>query len=149
MNVYDTERMREVLAPVGYEPIDGPEGADMVVLNTCHIREKAAEKVYSELGRIRKLKEKKAKMGDGKMIVAVAGCVAQAEGEEIMRRAPIVDLVLGPQTYHKLPEMIAKISRSRGERLETSFDTQEKFDALPVARKPDGYTAFLTIQEGL
>ncbi|PHR60643.1 MAG: tRNA (N6-isopentenyl adenosine(37)-C2)-methylthiotransferase MiaB [Robiginitomaculum sp.] len=148
MNVYDTERMREVLAPVGYEPIDGPEGADMVVLNTCHIREKAAEKVYSELGRIRKLKEKKAKMGDGKMIVAVAGCVAQAEGEEIMRRAPIVDLVLGPQTYHKLPEMIAKISRSRGERLETSFDTQEKFDALPVARKPDGYTAFLTIQEG-
>ena len=147
MNVYDSERMREVLAPVGYEPVDGPEGADMVVLNTCHIREKAAEKVYSELGRIRKLKDKKKQEG-GEMVVAVAGCVAQAEGEEIMRRAPVVDLVLGPQTYHKLPEMLAKVSRSRGERLETNFDTQEKFDALPAARIPSGYTAFLTIQEG-
>ncbi len=147
MNVYDSERMREVLAPVGYVPIDGPEGADMVVLNTCHIREKAAEKVYSELGRIRKLKEKKSLSNDGEMVVVVAGCVAQAEGEEIMRRAPIVDLVLGPQTYHKLPEMIAKVSRSRGERLETDFDTQEKFDALPPARIPKGYAAFLTIQE--
>ena len=147
MNVYDSERMREVLAPVGYAPVDGPEDADMIVLNTCHIREKAAEKVYSELGRIRKLKEKKEKSG-GKMVVAVAGCVAQAEGEEIMRRAPVVDLVLGPQTYHKLPEMIAKVSRARGERLETDFDTQEKFDALPAARIPNGYAAFLTIQEG-
>ena len=148
MNVYDSERMREVLAPVGYAPIDGPEGADMVVLNTCHIREKASEKMYSELGRVRKLKAKKADAGDGEMVVVVAGCVAQAEGEEIMRRAPVVDLVLGPQTYHKLPEMIAKVSRSRGERLETDFDTQEKFDALPSARIPNGYTAFLTIQEG-
>lgn len=148
MNVYDSERMREVLAPVGYEPIDGPEGADMIVLNTCHIREKAAEKVYSELGRIRKYKAKKKEAGDGNMVVAVAGCVAQAEGEEIMRRAPVVDLVLGPQTYHKLPEMIAKVARSRGERLETDFDTQEKFDALPVARKPEGFASFLTIQEG-
>ena len=111
MNVYDSERMREVLAPVGYAPVDGPEDADMVVLNTCHIREKAAEKVYSELGRIRKLKEKKSRSNDDEMVVVVAGCVAQAEGEEIMRRAPIVDLVLGPQTYHKLPEMIAKVSR--------------------------------------
>ena len=148
MNVYDSERMREVLAPVGYEAIDGPEGADMVILNTCHIREKAAEKVYSELGRIRKLKDAKRDAGDGDMTVAVAGCVAQAEGEEIMRRAPVVDLVLGPQTYHKLPEMIAKISRSTGERLETDFDTQEKFDLLPAARKPNGFAAFLTIQEG-
>ena len=147
MNVYDSERMREVLAPVGYEPVDGPEAADMVVLNTCHIREKAAEKVYSELGRIRKFKDKKKQEG-GEMVVAVAGCVAQAEGEEIMRRAPVVDLVLGPQTYHKLPEMLARVSRSRGERLETNFDTQEKFDALPAARTPNGYTAFLTIQEG-
>ena len=136
------------LAPVGYEAIDGPEGADMVVLNTCHIREKAAEKVYSELGRIRKLKAKKADANDGDMVVVVAGCVAQAEGEEIMRRAPVVDLVLGPQTYHKLPEMIAKVSRSRGERLETDFDTQEKFDALPPARIPKGFASFLTIQEG-
>jgi tRNA-2-methylthio-N6-dimethylallyladenosine synthase len=147
MNVYDSERMRDVLAPVGYTPTDGPEDADLVVLNTCHIREKAAEKVYSELGRIKKLKNKKEAAG-GDMTVAVAGCVAQAEGEEIMRRAPVVDLVLGPQTYHKLPEMIAKVSRARGERLETDFDTQEKFDLLPTARKPDGFAAFLTIQEG-
>ncbi|MEE9272786.1 MAG: tRNA (N6-isopentenyl adenosine(37)-C2)-methylthiotransferase MiaB [Robiginitomaculum sp.] len=147
MNVYDSERMHDVLAPIGYAPTDTPEGADMVVLNTCHIREKAAEKVYSELGRIRKLKDKKENEG-GKMIVAVAGCVAQAEGEEIMRRAPVVDLVLGPQTYHKFPEMIAKVSRSRGERLETNFDTQEKFDVLTPARKPTGFSAFLTIQEG-
>jgi len=96
MNVYDSERMRDVLAPVGYAPSDTPEGADLVVLNTCHIREKAAEKVYSELGRIKKLKNKKLDQGDGDMTVAVAGCVAQAEGEEIMRRAPVVDLVLGP-----------------------------------------------------
>jgi len=147
MNVYDSERMKDVLAPVGYTPVDSPDGADLVVLNTCHIREKAAEKVYSELGRIRKLKEKKEKSG-GTMKVAVAGCVAQAEGEEIMRRAPVVDLVLGPQSYHKLPEMIAKVSREFGERLETDFDTEEKFDLMPATRKVDGPTAFLTIQEG-
>jgi tRNA-2-methylthio-N6-dimethylallyladenosine synthase len=144
MNVYDSERMRDVLAPVGYTPVDSPDGADLVVLNTCHIREKAAEKVYSELGRIRKLKEK----SGGTMKVAVAGCVAQAEGEEIMRRAPVVDLVLGPQSYHKLPEMIAKVSREFGERLETDFDTEEKFDVMPATRTVDGPTAFLTIQEG-
>ena len=144
MNVYDSERMRDVLAPVGYAPVDTAEGADLVVLNTCHIREKAAEKVYSELGRIRKLKEKQ----DGAMKVVVAGCVAQAEGEEIMRRAPVVDLVLGPQSYHKLPEMIAKVSRKLGERLETDFDTEEKFDLMPTTRKVDGPAAFLTIQEG-
>jgi len=147
MNVYDSERMRDVLAPVGYRCVDSPDGADLVVLNTCHIREKAAEKVYSELGRIRKLKEKKEASG-GTMKVAVAGCVAQAEGEEIMRRAPVVDLVLGPQSYHKLPEMIAKVSREFGERLETDFDTEEKFDLMPATRAVDGPTAFLTIQEG-
>jgi len=147
MNVYDSERMRDVLAPVGYVPVDSPDGADLVVLNTCHIREKAAEKVYSELGRIRKLKEKKEAAG-GTMKVAVAGCVAQAEGEEIMRRAPVVDLVLGPQSYHKLPEMIARVSRQLGERLETDFDTEEKFDLMPTTRTVDGPAAFLTIQEG-
>ena len=147
MNVYDSERMADILAPVGYTPVDSPDGADLVVLNTCHIREKAAEKVYSELGRIRKLKEKKEVAG-GTMKIAVAGCVAQAEGEEIMRRAPIVDLVLGPQSYHKLPEMIAKVSREFGERLETDFATEEKFDLMPATRKVDGPTAFLTIQEG-
>lgn len=144
MNVYDSERMRDVLAPVGYVPVDSPNGADLVVLNTCHIREKAAEKVYSELGRIRKLKE----ASNGTMKVVVAGCVAQAEGEEIMRRAPVVDLVLGPQSYHKLPEMIARVSREFGERLETDFDTEEKFDLMPATRTVDGPAAFLTIQEG-
>ena len=147
MNVYDSERIREVLAPVGYAPVDTPAEADLVVLNTCHIREKAAEKMYSELGRIRKIKTSRKESGED-MAVAVAGCVAQAEGEEIIRRAPVVDLVLGPQTYHKLPEMIARITRARGERLETDFETEEKFDLLPAARSPNGFAAFLTIQEG-
>ena len=144
MNVYDSERMKDVLAPICYAPVESPEGADLVVLNTCHIREKATEKVYSELGKIKKMK---AAQG-GKMTIAVAGCVAQAEGAEIMRRQPAVDLVLGPQAYHKLPEMIARVHRSTGERLETEFETLEKFDALPKARKADGPVAFLSVQEG-
>ncbi|MEM6946709.1 MAG: tRNA (N6-isopentenyl adenosine(37)-C2)-methylthiotransferase MiaB [Pseudomonadota bacterium] len=144
MNVYDSERMRDVLAPLGYAPVDTPEGADLVVLNTCHIREKATEKVYSELGKIKKMKQ----ATGGKMTIAVAGCVAQAEGEEIMRRQPAVDLVLGPQAYHKLPELVARTSRAIGERLETNFETLEKFDALPKARAPGGPTAFLSVQEG-
>ncbi|MEO0754809.1 MAG: radical SAM protein, partial [Pseudomonadota bacterium] len=144
MNVYDSERMRDVLAPLGYGPADTPEQADLVVLNTCHIREKATEKVYSELG---KLKLMKAASG-GQMTIAVAGCVAQAEGAEIMRRQPAVDLVLGPQAYHKLPEMVARAARATGERLETDFDTLEKFDALPKARSADGPSAFLSVQEG-
>ena len=144
MNVYDSERMTEILRPLGYGSADTPENADLVVLNTCHIREKATEKVYSELGQIKKLKEK----SGGKMTIAVAGCVAQAEGAEIMRRQPAVDLVLGPQAYHKLPEMIARVHRSTGERLETDFDTQEKFDALPKSRDVSGPMAFLSVQEG-
>jgi len=144
MNVYDSERMADVLAPIGYAPTDKPDGADLVILNTCHIREKAAEKVYSELGRIRKMKERQ----DNPMTVAVAGCVAQAEGEEITKRAPVVDMVLGPQTYHKLPEMIAKAHRQTGKPLETEFDTLEKFDMLPTTRKVKGHSAFLTVQEG-
>lgn len=144
MNVYDSERMRDILRPLGYAPVDSPDGADLVVLNTCHIREKATEKVYSELGQIRKLKDK----SNGRMKVAVAGCVAQAEGAEIMRRAPIVDLVLGPQAYHKLPEMVARASRALGDRLETEFDTLEKFDALPKLREIDGPMAYLSVQEG-
>ena len=144
MNVYDSERMADVLSGVGYAPTDTPDGADLVVLNTCHIREKAAEKVYSELGRIRKLKESQ----PNPMTVAVAGCVAQAEGSEITRRAPVVDMVLGPQTYHKLPEMIARVHRAEGRPLETSFSTLEKFDALPTTRAVEGHSAFLTVQEG-
>ncbi|MGB6229349.1 MAG: tRNA (N6-isopentenyl adenosine(37)-C2)-methylthiotransferase MiaB, partial [Litorimonas sp.] len=144
MNVYDSERMADVLAPIGYAAVDTPDQADLVILNTCHIREKAAEKVYSELGRIRQHKE----LNKPDMKVAVAGCVAQAEGAEIRRRAPVVDMVLGPQTYHKLPEMIARVSRASGEVLETDFDTIEKFDALPAGRQAKGYSAFLTVQEG-
>ncbi len=144
MNVYDSERIRDVLKPLGYAPVDSPEGADLVVINTCHIREKATEKVYSELGRLKQMKL----ASGGKMTIAVAGCVAQAEGAEIIRRQPAVDLVLGPQAYHKLPEMIARASRAVGDRLETEFDTVEKFDALPKTRDPDGPTAFVSVQEG-
>lgn len=148
MNVYDSERMRDVLAPLGYEPSDAPDGADLVILNTCHIREKAAEKVYSELGRLKPLKQARADAG-GAMTVAVAGCVAQAEGAEIRRRAPVVDLVVGPQTYHKLPELIANVHRGRGEGLDTEFEVEEKFDSLAIPdRHVDGFTAFVTVQEG-
>ena len=147
MNVYDSERMADVLAPLGYGMTDRPEDADLVVLNTCHIREKATEKVYSELGQIRLMKAARAESGQG-MTIAVAGCVAQAEGEEIMRRQPAVDLVVGPQSYHQLPELIARAHRSRGERLAADFAAEDKFDALPAERQTNGVTAFLTVQEG-
>jgi tRNA-2-methylthio-N6-dimethylallyladenosine synthase len=148
MNVYDSERMADVLRPLGYAMTDAPEGADLVVLNTCHIREKAAEKVYSELGKLRLMKEDKAAAGEGRMTIAVAGCVAQAEGEEIVRRQPAVDLVVGPQAYHQLPELIARSHRASGSKLSADFAADEKFDALPKARQASGYTAFLTVQEG-
>ena len=152
MNVYDSARMADVLAPLGYSPADTPDGADMVILNTCHIREKAEEKVFSELGRLRPLKSAKT---DSDMIIAVAGCVAQAEGAEIMRRAPYVDIVLGPQTYHRLPEMVARAARSatgpdgkgRGI-LDTDFPAEAKFDFLPAESVAPGVSAFLSIQEG-
>jgi tRNA-2-methylthio-N6-dimethylallyladenosine synthase len=147
MNVYDSERMADVLAPLGYGVTDAPEGADLVVLNTCHIREKATEKVYSELGQIKRLKEARRAAG-GEMTIAVAGCVAQAEGEEILRRQPAVDLVVGPQAYHQLPELIARAHRASGERLAAAFAPDEKFDALATERRPGGVSAFLTVQEG-
>jgi tRNA-2-methylthio-N6-dimethylallyladenosine synthase len=147
MNVYDSERMADVLIPLGYGLTDTPEGADLVVLNTCHIREKATEKTYSELGRIKELKLAKAAEG-GSMTIAVAGCVAQAEGEEIMRRQPAVDFVVGPQSYHQLPELIARTHRALGQRLAADFAADEKFDALPAERAVTGVTAFLTVQEG-
>ena len=117
MNVYDSERMADVLRPLGYAPTDTAEDADFVILNTCHIREKAAEKVYSELGKLRVMKEAKA----GGMTIAVAGCVAQAEGEEIIKRQPAVDLVVGPQAYHQLPELLTRTARARGERIGADF----------------------------
>jgi tRNA-2-methylthio-N6-dimethylallyladenosine synthase len=147
MNVYDSERMADILRPLGYGLAEAPDDADLVILNTCHIREKAAEKVYSELGRVRALKEARVESG-GDMTVVVAGCVAQAEGEEIIRRAPVVDLTVGPQAYHRLPELIARTHRERGERLACDFTPEAKFDALPAARDPGGVTAFLTVQEG-
>jgi len=144
MNVYDSGRMADVLAPLGYAPAAEPDGADMVILNTCHIRDKAAEKVFSELGRLRRLKE----ATGNRMILAVAGCVAQAEGAEILARAPYVDIVLGPQTYHRLPEMVAQASRAAGAVIETEFPEEDKFDHLPESKTPQGPAAFLTIQEG-
>ena len=145
MNVYDSARMADVLAPLGYEPVDRPDTADMVILNTCHIREKAAEKVYSELGRLRPLKRAREAAG-GTMVLAVAGCVAQAEGEEVRRRAPWVDVVFGPQAYHRLPDMVSEASRRTV--LDTDFPVEPKFDALPEEAAPRGVSAFLTIQEG-
>lgn len=147
MNVYDSERIAEVLAPLGFALTDRADDADMVILNTCHIREKAAEKVYSELGRLRKMKEAKATDG-GQMILGVTGCVAQAEGAEVTKRAPFVDMVFGPQTYHRLPEMIARTAREHGHILDTDFPEESKFDALPSARTVEGAAAFLVVQEG-
>src|ERR1700760_322862 len=125
MNAYDAVKMTDLLAPLGYAPVDAADGADMVILNTCHIREKAVDKVYSELGKLKALKRDKSDM-----LIAVAGCVAQAEGEEIVARAPVVDLVVGPQSYHKLPEMIARAARAEGKPIETDFPALEKFDVL-------------------
>jgi len=147
MNVYDSARMADVLAPLGYAPTADAGEADMVILNTCHIRDRAAEKVFSELGKLRLLKLARAEAG-GRMILAVAGCVAQAEGAEILARAPYVDIVLGPQTYHRLPEMVAQASRAAGAVIDTAFPAEDKFDHLPEASAPPGLTAFLTIQEG-
>jgi tRNA-2-methylthio-N6-dimethylallyladenosine synthase len=146
MNAYDSAKMADLLAPLGYARTDTPEGADMVILNTCHIREKAAEKVYSELGRLKTLKAQKAR-GGGRMLLAVAGCVAQAEGEEIVARAPAVDMVVGPQSYHRLPEMIARTARAGGHALETDFPALEKFDSL-MPPQASTVSAFLTVQEG-
>jgi len=147
MNVYDSARMADVLAPLGFAPAAEPDGADMIILNTCHIREKAAEKVFSELGRLKPLKARKARDG-GHMVVAVAGCVAQAEGAEILARAPHVDIVLGPQTYHRLPEMVARVARAGGAVLDTEFPAEAKFDHLPESATPPGVAAFVSVQEG-
>ncbi len=142
MNVYDSERMAESLGAKGYVATDTVEDADMVLINTCHIREKASEKLFSDLGRLRPAKE-----ANPNLKVGVAGCVAQAEGEEIMRRMPLVDLVVGPQSYHRLPEMEARIQG--GERaIDTEFPPEDKFEHLPERKALRGPTAFLTVQEG-
>jgi len=150
MNVYDSRRMADTLAPEGFAETDRIEDADLVILNTCHIREKAAEKVYSELGRIRQLKTEAASNGRN-LTVAVAGCVAQAEGAEILRRAPAVDVVVGPQSYHRLPELLAQ-SKREGRALDTDFPVEDKFDFLKQptreAIRARGVSAFVTVQEG-
>ncbi len=147
MNVYDSLRMADVLAPLGYAATESPEAADLVVLNTCHIREKASEKVFSELGRLRQLKAARAE-GGARMMIAVAGCVAQAEGEEILRRAPQVDLVFGPQTYHRLAALVTEAARSESGVIDTSFPSESKFDHLPEEARPQGFAAYLSVQEG-
>ncbi|WP_050525385.1 tRNA (N6-isopentenyl adenosine(37)-C2)-methylthiotransferase MiaB [Pseudorhodobacter aquimaris] len=142
MNVYDSERMAESLGASGYVQTDTAEGADMVMINTCHIREKASEKLFSDLGRLRPAKE-----ANPNLKIAVAGCVAQAEGAEILRRMPLVDLVVGPQSYHRLPQMEAKVQK--GERaIDTEFPPEDKFDHLPERKAMRGPAAFLTVQEG-
>ncbi|ESW85653.1 tRNA (N6-isopentenyl adenosine(37)-C2)-methylthiotransferase MiaB [Mesorhizobium sp. LSJC280B00] len=150
MNVYDSQRMTDALAADGYAATDAIGEADLVLLNTCHIREKAAEKVYSELGRIRELKAERAKAGR-EMLVGVAGCVAQAEGAEIIRRSPAVDLVIGPQTYHRLPGVLAR-ARGGEKIVETDYAVEDKFEYLPQPKRAElirrGVTAFLTVQEG-
>ncbi|MCJ9725225.1 tRNA (N6-isopentenyl adenosine(37)-C2)-methylthiotransferase MiaB [Agrobacterium sp. SHOUNA12C] len=150
MNVYDSTRMSDALARDGYEPTEDMEEADLVLLNTCHIREKAAEKVYSALGRLRDMKKRKA--ADGReMMIGVTGCVAQAEGEEILRRAPAVDVVIGPQTYHRLPDALRRAKE--GQRVvDTEYALEDKFEHLPTPERSKirarGVTAFLTVQEG-
>ncbi|CDX22940.1 isopentenyl-adenosine A37 tRNA methylthiolase [Mesorhizobium sp. ORS 3324] len=150
MNVYDSQRMTDALAADGYVATDAVEDADLVLLNTCHIREKAAEKVYSELGRIRDMKAERAEAGR-ELLIGVAGCVAQAEGAEIIRRAPAVDLVIGPQTYHRLPDVLARV-RGGEKIVETDYAIEDKFEHLPQPKRAEvakrGVTAFLTVQEG-
>ncbi|MGE5538341.1 MAG: tRNA (N6-isopentenyl adenosine(37)-C2)-methylthiotransferase MiaB [Gemmatimonas sp.] len=153
MNVYDSARMADVLAPHGYATTESANDADVVVLNTCHIREKASEKVYSELGRLRLMREERRAAGEDVML-AVGGCVAQAEGEEMTRRAPFVDIVFGPQTYHRLPQMVAEATRAREAGafgagvVATDFPAESKFDALPAQSTLSAPSAFLSVQEG-
>ncbi len=162
MNVYDSEKMAEILGPHRYQLTEDPDSSDMIILNTCHIREKATEKVYSELGRYKSLKQ--SRVAEGRpFILAVAGCVGQAEGGEIIKRAPYVDIVLGPQAYHKLPEMIARAERAfwvnqedrkKGKEFRkdkivyADFPVESKFDHIPQASDNKRISAFLTIQEG-
>ncbi|WP_439573414.1 tRNA (N6-isopentenyl adenosine(37)-C2)-methylthiotransferase MiaB [Phreatobacter sp.] len=150
MNVYDSQRMADVMGAEGYREVATPEEADLILLNTCHIRERAAEKVYSELGRMRVIKDA-ARDSGRQVVIGVAGCVAQAEGEEIVRRARVVDLVVGPQSYHRLPDLVARAAVRPGV-VDTEFPAEDKFNHLPDApeakTRARGLTAFVTVQEG-
>jgi len=147
MNVYDSDRMEDLMVAVGYETTPTAEGADMVIINTCHIREKASEKLFSDLGRLRPFKDKKRDAG-GEMIVAVAGCVAQAEGAEIFRRSQVVDIIVGPESYQTLPDLVGKVIREKKKQINLEFTPNDKFDLLPESKAGTGASAFVTIQEG-
>jgi tRNA-2-methylthio-N6-dimethylallyladenosine synthase len=147
MNVYDSVRMKELMEPHGYTYTEELTEADLAILNTCHIREKASEKMYSELGRLKQLKDKKNKSGSD-LKIAVAGCVGQAEGDEIFSRAPYVNIVVGPQSYHSLPELVTKINRNDNHLIELDFIEEAKFDKLPINVNSQGSSAFLSVQEG-
>lgn len=156
-NVYDSNRMVDILSPLGYEPTENQEDADIVIFNTCHIREKATEKLYSDLGRAKPYKDARTEEGK-QQLIAVAGCTAQAEGAEVFRRAPYVDMVFGPQSYHELPEMLARAHREKDKAktnagkglgiLNVEFPEEPKFDHLPEVTAHEGYSAFVAIQEG-
>ncbi len=147
MNVYDSDRMQDLMMAIGYENSETPEGADMVIINTCHIREKASEKLFSDLGRIRPHKEKMKNDGS-QMIVAVAGCVAQAEGEEIFKRSNVVDIIVGPESYQTLPDLVGKVIRDKKKQINLDFSPNDKFDVLPQSKAGVGASAFVTVQEG-
>lgn len=147
MNVYDSDRMQDLMAAIGYENSETPENADMVIINTCHIREKASEKLFSDLGRIRPHKENKKEQG-GEMVVAVAGCVAQAEGEEIFKRSKVVDIIVGPESYQTLPDLVGKVLREKKKQINLDFVPDNKFDVLPQSKSGTGASSFVTIQEG-
>ena len=148
MNVYDSIKMKEMLEPFGFKSSDDIDQADIVILNTCHIREKASEKMYSELGRVKKVKDRKFHFDSTKMIIVVAGCVAQAEGEEIFARAPYVDIIVGPQSYHTLPNLLSRLARSEKNLIDLNFVEEKKFDNLPKEYSSQGASSFVSIQEG-
>ena len=145
MNVYDSDRMQDLMNSVGYETSEEVEDSDMVIINTCHIREKASEKLFSDLGRIRPFKEKMKEAGK-QMIVAVAGCVAQAEGQEIFRRSNVVDIIVGPESYQTLPDLVGKVLREKTKQINLDFVPDNKFDILPSSNAGVGASAFITVQ---
>jgi len=148
MNVYDSDNMRDLMATIGYQQTDEISEANMVIINTCHIREKATEKLYSDLGRVRKVKNKFEEKSDDKMIVAVAGCVSQAEGKEIFRRSQIVDIIVGPESYQTLPDLVGRILRGQGKQIDLDFKPNNKFDLLQESRSSSEISNFVSIQEG-
>ncbi len=147
MNVYDSDRMQDLMNAIGYENSDEPKDCDMVIINTCHIREKASEKLFSDLGRLRPFKKAKEEKGEN-MIIAVAGCVAQAEGEEIFRRSNLVDIIVGPESYQTLPDLVGKVQREKKRQINLEFVANEKFDNLVDLKAGTGASAFVTVQEG-